>query len=270
MDADHLDIYNHTDNLKQSFGEFAGRIRSNGSLILKKGIDLGSRIPEGISRFSYSLQGEADFCANNIAIHEGLIHFDFVTPVETMTGFVLGMPGMFNLENAIAALAVGWITGIQEKDLKRAIQRFTGVARRFDILINRDGLVYIDDYAHHPEELRACIRAVRELYPGKQVTGVFQPHLYSRTRDLADDFARVLAELDSLIILEIYPAREVPIEGISSGMLLKKTNLVDKQLCKKEDLLDILEERRPEVLLTLGAGDIDQLIKPIMERFGNK
>ncbi|NQV02939.1 MAG: UDP-N-acetylmuramate--L-alanine ligase [Bacteroidia bacterium] len=270
MDADHLDIYNHEDQLKKSFGEFAGRIRSNGSLILKKGIDLGKEIPEGISRFSYALQGEGDFYAKNIVIRDGLNHFDFVTPDKIMPGFMLGMPGMFNLENAIAALATGWITGIKEEDLKRAMQGFTGVVRRFEIQIRQDDLIYIDDYAHHPEELQACIRAVRELYPGKQITGIFQPHLYSRTRDLADDFARALAELDSLILLDIYPAREFPIEGIHSGMLLRKTKLADKLLCKREDLLDILEKRNPEVLLTLGAGDIDQLVKPITERFGNK
>ncbi|MFH1936060.1 MAG: Mur ligase family protein [Bacteroidota bacterium] len=270
MDADHLDIYGHPDNLMESFGEFAGRIRTNGSLILKKGIAPGREIPEGISRFSYVLQGEADFFATNVAIHEGLVHFDFATPAETMPGFALGMPGLFNLENAIAALAVGWILGIHEEDLKRAIQSFTGVARRFDIRIKQDDLIYIDDYAHHPEELRACIRAVRELYPGKRVTGVFQPHLYSRTRDLADDFASALAELDTLILLDIYPAREFPLEGIHSRMLLEKINLFDKQLCQKEDVLQILEERRPEVLLTLGAGDLDQLIQPITERLGNK
>jgi len=270
MDADHLDIYNHRDQMKQSFGDFAGKIRDKGSLIIKKGVELERELPAGVSRFTYSLHGDADFSARDISIRDGLIHFDFVTPKKSLPGFVLGMPGMFNLENAIAALAAGYLSGIAEEDLKRSMLHFNGVVRRFDIRIKRNDLIYIDDYAHHPEELHACIQAVRELYPGKQITGVFQPHLFSRTRDLADDFARVLAELDSLILLDIYPARERPIEGVHSRMLLDKTDLSDKRLCDKDHLLEILEERRPEVLLTLGAGDIDQLVKPITDRFSNK
>ncbi|MBE0649084.1 MAG: UDP-N-acetylmuramate--L-alanine ligase [Bacteroidales bacterium] len=270
MDADHLDIYNHRDQLKESFGDFTGKIRNNGKLIIKKGVEIDREVPEEVSRFTYSLQGDADFYASNIAIREGLIHFDFITPEAPLPGFVLGMPGMFNLENAIAALAASWLSGIPEAEMKRALLDFGGVVRRFDIRIKRNDFVYIDDYAHHPEELHACIQAVRELYPGKQITGIFQPHLYSRTRDLADDFARALAELDSLILLEIYPAREQPIEGIHSRMLLDKTNLSDKLLCDRKELPDILEKRHPEVLLTLGAGDIDQLVMPIVRLFETK
>jgi len=267
MDADHLDIYNHKDQLKQSFGDFAGRIRSNGTLIIKKALGLDRDIPEGISRFTYQLEGSADFSASNISIKDGLIHFDFITPEKKNPGFVLGMPGMFNLENALAAMAAAWLSGISEEELKRAMKGFNGVVRRFDIRINRKDFVYIDDYAHHPEELRACIHAVRELYPGKKLTGVFQPHLYSRTRDFADDFAKVLEELDALILLDIYPAREKPIEGIHSRMLLGKINISDKLLCDRIDLLEVLARRRPELLLTLGAGDIDQLVKPITDQF---
>ncbi|MFC2101924.1 UDP-N-acetylmuramate--L-alanine ligase [Bacteroidota bacterium] len=270
MDADHLDIYNHKDHLKHSFGDFAERIRQHGSLIIKKGIDLDRKLPEPVSRFTYALEGAADFTASSISIQDGLIHFDLVTPDKTIPGFVLGMPGMFNLENAIAALAAAWISGIPESVLKQAMQDFSGVVRRFDIRIKRDDFIYIDDYAHHPEELHACIHAVKELFPGKKVTGIFQPHLYSRTRDLADDFARVLAELDALILLDIYPAREKPIEGVDSTMLLDKTDLADKVLCDKGELLQILDKRHPEILLTLGAGDIDQLVKPITDHFAKE
>ena len=270
MDDDHMDIYSDPGKLKQSFSDFAGKTRTNGSLILRKGVDIPVEPFGGVSRFSYSIDGVADFYAKNRTLDAGLIRFDFVTPEKIFPGFILGMPGQFNLENAIAALATGWIAGIKEEELKRAMQSFTGVVRRFDIRIKRNDFVYIDDYAHHPEELHACFQAVRELYPGKHITGVFQPHLYSRTRDLADDFARVLAELDSLILLDIYPARELPIEGINSTMLLEKTDLSDKLLCKRTDLLDILEERHPEVLLTLGAGDIDKYVKPITERFSTE
>jgi len=266
-DPDHLDIYTHPDQLKQSFEEFTGNIREGGSLILKSGVPIN---PAGFFRyhtFSYSLNAEASFYAKNIQIRDGSIHFDLVTPTEAIPGFRLGVPGMFNLENAVAALAAGYLSGIGAEAMKEALQSFTGVQRRFDIRIQRPDLVYIDDYAHHPEELKVCIRAVRELFPGRKITGVFQPHLYSRTRDLADDFARVLGELDLLILLDIYPARELPIEGIHSEFLLRKVPLEDKVLCSKTGLIEKLKQQRPDILLTLGAGDIDQLVTPIVELF---
>ncbi|MFH1161256.1 MAG: Mur ligase family protein [bacterium] len=266
-DPDHLDIYNHHDQLKRSFEEFTGNIRQGGSLILKAGVNITPTRHFQYTTFSYSMNAEANFFAKNIFIREGLIHFDFVTPTEAIPGFVLGVPGMFNLENAVAALAAGYLAGIGAVALKEALQSFLGVQRRFDVQIRRSDLVYIDDYAHHPEELKACIRAVRELFPGKRLTGIFQPHLYSRTRDLADDFARVLGELDSLILLEIYPAREQPIEGVTSEFLLQKVPIENKTICSKTGLIDLLKREQPEILLTLGAGDIDQLVKPITEAF---
>jgi len=213
------------------------------------------------------LNAEANFYAKNIFIREGLIHFDFVTPTELIPGFILGIPGIFNLENAVAALAAGYLSGIDAGALKEALRSFRGVERRFDVQISRPDFVYIDDYAHHPEELKACILAARELFPGRRLTGVFQPHLYSRTRDLADDFARVLGELDSVILLEIYPAREQPIEGVTSGFLLQKIPVENKRICLKTELIGLLKHEQPEILLTLGAGDIDQMVKPITEAF---
>ena len=267
VDPDHLDIYDDHDKLIKTFTEFTGKIRTNGSLIIKNGIDIEPDNHVVYNRFTYALNTESNFFAKNIFIREGLIYFDFVTPTETIPGFVLGMPGMFNLENAIAALAVGYLTGIEAAELKSAASSFQGVERRFDIRIRRKDFIYIDDYAHHPEELNACIQAVRELYPGRQITGVFQPHLYSRTRDLEDDFAAVLSNLDNMILLEIYPAREQPIPGVSSEMLLAKIDSNHKQLCSNKELIGILEQQRPEVLLTLGAGDIDKLVEPITDAF---
>ncbi|MEI6899992.1 MAG: cyanophycin synthetase, partial [Bacteroidota bacterium] len=179
----------------------------------------------------------------------------------------VGIPGRFNLENSIAAAAAAHRSGVSESVIRESLRNYSGVVRRFDFQIKTPDFVFIDDYAHHPEELRACISAVKEIYPGRRITGVFQPHLYSRTRDLADDFARSLELLDEVILLEIYPARERPIEGISSEMLLKKIRKVQKLLCRKEDLMATLLESKPEILLTLGAGDIDQLVEPIKHAF---
>jgi len=267
VDPDHLDIYDDHDQMIKTFTKFTGKIRKNGSLIMKKGITIEPDDHVVYNRFTYSLNTESNFFAKNIFIREGLIYFDFVTPTETIPGFVLGMPGMFNLENAVAALAAGYLTGIEAVELKSAASSFQGVERRFDVRIRRKDFIYIDDYAHHPEELNACIQAVRELYPGRQITGVFQPHLYSRTRDLADDFAAVLSNLDKVILLEIYPAREQRIPGVSSEMLLAKIDSNHKQLCSNKELIGILEQQRPEVLLTLGAGDIDKLVGPITDAF---
>jgi len=268
IDPDHLDIYANQDQMRKSFGEFAERIRTGGHLILKKGVQIQAKVPEKVTAYSYALDEVADFYPTRIVIRENKIRFDLGTPAGILKDLELGIPGLFNLENTVAALAAGWLSEIREEELRRGLKSFQGVVRRFDFRIRRDDLVYIDDYAHHPEELRACIRAVKELFPGRRITGVFQPHLYSRTRDLAADFARALAELDSLILLDIYPAREKPIEGVSSEMLLEQINLSDKQICRKENLLELLENHRPEVLLTLGAGDIDQLVLPITERLG--
>jgi len=177
----------------------------------------------------------------------------------------LGQPGLFNVENAIAASGAAWLAGATKEEIRQGLLSFSGVHRRFDMRINRENLIYIDDYAHHPEELKACINSVRHLYPDKKITGVFQPHLFSRTRDFADAFARSLELLDEVILLEIYPAREQPIEGIDSQMLLNIINKASKYVCKNEELIDLLKTLKPELLLTLGAGDIDQFVKPIEE-----
>jgi UDP-N-acetylmuramate--alanine ligase len=213
--------------------------------------------------FDYTLTRGASFFPQNIRVEDGLFHFDFVNPAGIIENLILGVPGKFNLENAIAALSVGYLLGLDEQAMRTAFLTYEGVQRRFEFRVRRAGLVYIDDYAHHPEELRACITAARDLYPMKKITGVFQPHLFSRTRDLADDFARSLELLDELMLLEIYPAREKPVAGVTSQMLLDKVNLKNKKLVQKDDLMHEINTCHPEVLLTLGAGDIDTFVEPI-------
>jgi UDP-N-acetylmuramate--alanine ligase len=264
-DADHLDIYGSHDDMKKSFGEFTSKIVDGGSLVMKAGTLIVPVNSGGWKQYSYTLSGNAAFYATNIHIEDGLYHFDFVHPDGVISGMALGVPGKFNLENAIAALTVGHLIGLNEQKLKLAFQTYLGVRRRFEFRIRRPGLVYIDDYAHHPEELKACIGAARDLYPHGKITGVFQPHLFSRTRDLADDFARSLELLDEVILLDIYPAREKPIPGVTSQMLLDRISMKNKVLVNQEDLIQQIIDWKPEILLTMGAGDIDRFVEPITE-----
>jgi UDP-N-acetylmuramate--alanine ligase len=269
-DADHMDIYGSISDMKNTYREFTGKLKPGGDLILKNRVDIGSLKDTEIHVFSYDVEDEADYYATHLKVNNGTYFFDLHTPAGIISGLTVGIPGRFNLENAIAALSVAHRVGISEEVMRDSLKSYRGVQRRFDFHCRRPGFVYMDDYAHHPEELKACIRAVKEVFPGKKITGVFQPHLFSRTRDFADAFARSLELLDEIILLEIYPARETPVEGIDSAMLLNKIRSTNKTLCKKENLVEELILRDPEVLLTLGAGDIDQLVSPIVEAFENK
>ena len=265
-DADHLDIYHHQDEHKRSFEEFTHKILPGGILILKHGVEI--HYAPSISRvIRYSGTSEGEYHPDNVKLIDGLFHFDLVTPRGVVPDLILGSPGLFNLENAVAASAAALESGIASGALAEGLRTFSGVRRRFDMQLHRSNFIYIDDYAHHPEELKACIEAVKILYPGKKITGVFQPHLFSRTRDFADQFATVLSSLDEVILLDIYPAREKPIPGITSGLLLDKITSKKKKLVGKEDLIPILEESNPEILLTMGAGDIDQMVEPIKKAF---
>ncbi len=264
-DADHLDIYGDVDEVRRSFGEFTAHLKKDGILILKKGVSIHPVNPDYYTIRTYSSEGDADFYPEKIRLEKSRYIFDLVTPSGRIADITLGLPGKFNLENAIAASAVAWSIGTSNEIIAQSLATFKGVERRFDFQVITDDFIYIDDYAHHPEELKACIRAVKELYPSKKITGVFQPHLFTRTRDFADEFARSLELLDELILLEIYPAREEPIPGIDSAMLLGKVKLQNKKICSKAGLLDVLRSEKPEVLLTLGAGDIDQMVKLIRE-----
>ncbi|MCX6257704.1 MAG: UDP-N-acetylmuramate--L-alanine ligase [Bacteroidia bacterium] len=267
-DADHLDIYGDLRELRKSFSLFTSKIKNGGHLVYHKGIDLQINVDSSVKVHSYSASEEADFYARNISLQNGFFHFDLVLPGNrSIPGISLQAPGRINVENAVAAAAAAWLAGAGQESVKTALQSFTGVIRRLDIRIDRNDLIYIDDYAHHPEELRAAISSVKEVWPGKKITGIFQPHLYSRTRDFATEFAQSLDLLDGLLLLEIYPARESAIPGVDSGLIFNKMKLKNKILCTKDQVIDILKNKKPEVLMTLGAGDIDGLVDPIIDLF---
>jgi UDP-N-acetylmuramate--alanine ligase len=268
-DADHLDIYGHHGELLNSFRDFTSRIKKGGSLFLKKGAAVSPENKNGYSISGYSVQNGGDYSAQGIELTDGVLHFDFIYPGGEIKGMTMQVPGLFNLENAIAALAIGTSINIPEKELRRAFATYQGVKRRFEYIIREQNCVYIDDYAHHPEELRACITTAKQLYPEKRITGIFQPHLYTRTRDLAAEFAESLGLLDEVILLDIYPARELPIEGVTSRLLLDKIMLDSKQIVSKADLLPAIQKMRPQVLLTMGAGDIDQFTDQIAQILKN-
>ncbi|MDQ2180363.1 UDP-N-acetylmuramate--L-alanine ligase [Marinifilum sp. D714] len=259
MDADHLDIYGDKSELEKSFQEYAGQIKQDGILVHKKGLHLEN---VEVEKYTYSLNEIADFYAKNLTLVEGFYEFDLVHPQGVFEKLKFSYPGKINVENAIGACSVAILGGVKEEEIRFALSSFEGVRRRFDYQIRKDNLVFIDDYAHHPKELKESISSVRDIYPNKKITGVFQPHLYTRTRDFAEGFAESLSLLDEVILLDIYPARELPIEGVSSKMIMKKIT-VPVCTCSKKELIDLLEQKDLEVLLTLGAGDIDKLVEPI-------
>jgi UDP-N-acetylmuramate--alanine ligase len=257
MDADHLDIYGEAAEIKEAFVDFSKCIKPNGKLFIKNGLPL-----EGIT---YGIEDNADYSAQNIRIENGHYVFDVNTPNGLLKDFKFNLPGRHNLSNALIALAMAVEYGCPHQQLAKALASFMGVKRRFSYHIKEDELVYIDDYAHHPEEIKAVQNAVRELYPGKFVTVIFQPHLYSRTRDFADDFAKALSGFDSVILLDIYPARELPIAGITSQWLLDKIDHKNKALLTKTELLQSLKQNKAQVVLSLGAGDIGEEVYNIKQ-----
>lgn len=261
VDADHLDIYGNKNAINESYFLFSKQVKNGGCLIVKKNVDNELKLTD--KRFIYSLNLDTEYCADSIKIEDGAFWYNIKSPDEPVNHVTIGLPGLHNVENSIAAVAVAQQLGIKADQIREALRSFKGVKRRFDYRIKLQNLVYIDDYAHHPEELRAAISAARQLYPGKKITGIFQPHLYSRTRDFADGFAESLDLLDECLLLDIYPARELPIEGITSQLLIDKMKLSNKQLVKKENIQKVFKNCFPEVLLTMGAGDIDTLVLPI-------
>jgi len=269
-DADHLDIYKSHQQLLESFADFTANISEEGFLLTKKGIELPDRKKESVKAFTYVVSGDADFKPIDLKLEHAKYTFGLQTPGGVIENLSPGLPGLFNVENSIAAAAAAWLCGASEDEIRFGVNTFEGVRRRFDQRINTHDLLYIDDYAHHPEELKACIGAVKAMYPQRHITGIFQPHLFSRTRDFAAGFAESLSMLDRVILLEIYPARELAIEGIDSSMLLNKISIQDKLLCSKNGALDELTMRKPDILLTLGAGDIDQLVPQIEKLFNKK
>lgn len=264
VDPDHLDIYGTEEEYLKSFEKFTSLIQPGGTLVMKHNIKLAPKVKDNVKVYTYSIE-KGDFHAKNVRIGNGEIRFDFVTPKGIIDNIKLGVPVKINIENAIGSMSLAWLNGATDDELRHAIATFQGAKRRFDFILKTDKMVMIDDYAHHPEELAASITSVKELYPDKKLTGIFQPHLYSRTKDFAPEFAQSLSLLDELILLDIYPAREKPIEGVTSKIIFDKVTC-PKTLCNKEELLPLLEKKNDiEVLLTIGAGDIDRLLEPIKE-----
>ena len=262
-DADHLDIYGTEEAYLESFSHYTSLIQPGGALIMRKGIRLNPRIQEGVTLYTYSRE-EGDFHAENVRIGGGEIIFDYVSPLGNIKDIQLGVPVAINIENGIAAMALAQLSGATEEEIKAGMASFRGVDRRFDFKIKTDKVVYLSDYAHHPEEIKQSILSMRALYEDKKLTAVFQPHLYTRTRDFYKEFADSLSLLDEVILTDIYPARELPIEGVSSELIFDNLRPgIDKTLCKKEEVLDILKNKNIEVLITLGAGDIENYVPQI-------
>lgn len=268
IDNDHMDIYASRDNMVQGFQTFINQIREKGKLIIKSGIKIG--FPDHLDVFTYSMDDQtADYHILKKELINGFYRITVKTPKNIFqTSF--GVPGLLNVENALAAIAVADQLAVPIDKISAACETFKGVKRRFDIQVATSRRIYIDDYAHHPEELKAFINSVRDLYPGKRITGIFQPHLYSRTRDLATEFAASLSLLDELILMNIYPAREEAIPGVSSELIFKDVDLKEKVLISNEQLVNVLKERDPELLLTMGAGDIDRMVGPLKNWMENR
>ena len=264
MDADHLDIYSDLDHVREAFREFASQ--TTGTVITRLGLDITSSDTKArVMRYSYD-DARADFYAGNIRCDDcGYFTFDLNWPDGVIHDCRCGVPGWVNVENSIAAAAIALTYGIRPDDIRNAIATFSGVKRRFDIHLNTPDCSYIDDYAHHPKELESAVSSIREMFPGRKLTAVFQPHLYTRTRDFADEFAEALSHVDKLILLDIYPAREEPIPGITSEIIFDRTAAPEKVLLRKEELMDCLEKEPVDVLITFGAGNIDRFTGPITE-----
>lgn len=264
-DADHLDIYGTEEAYLESFSHYTSLIRPGGALIVRKGITLNPRLQDGVTLYNYS-KDEGDFHAENIRIGNGEIFFDYISPLGNIDNIQLGVPIAINIENGIAAMALAQLSGVSNEEIKKAMATFRGVDRRFDFKIKNEKVVFLSDYAHHPEEIKQSILSMRALYTDKKLTAVFQPHLYTRTRDFYQEFADSLSLLDEVILTEIYPAREEPIPGVSSELIYNhlRPNM-EKCICKKENLIETLSKKDIEVLITLGAGDIDNYVPQICE-----
>ena len=263
-DADHLDIYGTEEAYLESFAHFSSLVQPGGALIIKQGVKLQARPQEGVRVYNYS-KDAGDFHAENIRIGDGRIVFDFVAPDGRIDDVELGVPVEINIENAVASMAVAWLCGVDATSMRDAISTFQGAKRRFEFWLRTSQRVMIDDYAHHPDELRASISSVKALYPHRKLSVIFQPHLYTRTRDFAPQFAQALSLADEVILLNIYPARELPIEGVTSQIIYDDILSPHKELCSREKLVERIKEYNFEVLLTMGAGDIDKLLPEIYE-----
>ena len=269
-DPDHLDIYGTKEAYLESFRHYSELIQPGGALIIHRDLEMKEHLQSGVRRYDYGLS-EGDFHAENIRIENGEITFDFISPIECVPNVALGQPIPINIENGIAAMAMAQLNGCTAKELKFGLQTYSGVDRRFDFKIKTDRLVFLSDYAHHPKEIYQSAKSIRELYKDKHITAIFQPHLYTRTRDFYKAFAEALSQLDEVILTEIYPAREEPIEGVTSQLIydhLKEG--VKKEMIRKDEVLDFVKSHHFEVLIVLGAGDLDNLVPKITKILNSK
>jgi len=269
-DPDHLDIYGTKEAYLESFRHYTELIQPGGALIIHRGLEMKENIQPGVHLYDYSLN-EGDFHAENIVIENGEITFDFISPIESVKGVQLGQPVPINIENGIAAMAMAQLNGCTAEELKYGMQTYGGVDRRFDFKIKNDKIVFLSDYAHHPKEIYQSAKSIRELYKNKHITAIFQPHLYTRTRDFYKDFADALSQLDEVILTEIYPARELPIEGVTSKLIYDNLKPgVKKEMIQKDDVLDYVKNHDFEVLIVLGAGDLDNQVPQITKILNSK
>ncbi len=270
VDTDHLDIYGSKEKIDDAFVEFINKINEEGFLVIKENQSIESRLPVLDKAFySFSSSSSDVYCSKYWVVDGGYV-FSISYYGKEYVGFRLNMGGLHNIENAIAAFAVAKELGIETRKIKAALESFQGIKRRFEKVFSNDQFIYIDDYAHHPEEIRALIQSVKGLYPDKKITAIFQPHLFSRTRDLDKEFAKSLSDADEVILMEIYPARELPIEGVSSQLILDKVKCSFKKVLSREEILRHIETKNDGIILTIGAGDIDRIVKPIFELLKSK
>ena len=262
-DPDHLDIYGTKEAYLESFRHYTELIQPGGALIIHTNLEMKPNVQQGVKTYTYS-RDEGDFHADNIKIDNGNITFDFISPIENITGITLGQPVPINIENGVAAMALAQLNGCTAQEIKYGMETYHGVERRFDYKIRNDRHVLLSDYAHHPKEIKQCAKSLRELYKGRKITVIFQPHLYSRTHDFYLDFADALSHFDEVILTEIYPAREQPIPGVTSQLIYDNLKPgVEKSMIRKDDVLDLVKKRDFDVLVTLGAGDLDNMVPQI-------
>jgi UDP-N-acetylmuramate--alanine ligase len=264
-DPDHLDIYGTKEAYLESFRHYTELIQPEGTLIIHRGLEMKESLPQGVRRYDYALN-EGDFHAENIRIENGEITFDFVSPIESVTNIELGQPVPINIENGIAAMAMAQLAGCTANELRIGMKTYDGVERRFDFKIKTPRLVFLSDYAHHPKEILQSARSIRELYKDRKITAIFQPHLYTRTRDFYQDFADALSLLDEVILTEIYPARELPIDGVTSQLIYDRLRPgIEKQMIQKNQVLQFVKNHSFDVLIVLGAGDLDNQVPQIAQ-----
>lgn len=267
IDADHLDIYGSKEKIVESFEKFISQIKPDGKLVIKDGLDIDAASITDAEIYTYTVNGDTDFCAINLRFDEvgDCYRFDLKTPGGTIANCKVYYPGLINVENAIGAASMSYFAGASADEIKAGLEDYQGVVRRFDVRFKNKKYIYIDDYAHHPEELKAVITSVKSLYPKRKVMGIFQPHLYSRTKDFSTEFAASLDLLDEAVLIPLYPAREEPVEGVDSALIFRQMKSKKKYLLNKDETLELLKKSKNDVILTMGAGDIDRMTGSITE-----